>query len=725
MIDVPTPALAPEGVLIDVRASVLSAGTERTKVQAGRKSLVGKARSRPDQVALVVDKARRDGIRDTFSAVRMRLDEPSPLGYSAAGVVLEVGRLVSDISPGDRVACGGAGAAHAEVDHVPGNLCVRLPEAVDFAQGAFATLGAIAMHGVRQADVRLGERVAVIGQGLVGQLSGMILRAAGCEVVGIDLDGALLERARANGAVDVAMTRAALDADALPDEAAGCDAVILTAATESDDPVRLAAALCRDRGRVVVVGAVGLQVPRAPYYDKELDLRLSRSYGPGRYDRAYEERGLDYPIGYVRWTERRNMEAFLALIAAGRLGVAGLISERRQVEETPEAYERLASDESSPLGILIEYPATSADSSTPVGAPAPHVVRVAGGRRAGLIGAGSFARRVLLPALDAAGFELAVVASATGLSAHAAAESMPGARVGDVQDVIGDPETELVAIATRHSTHAMLAVDAMRAGKAVYVEKPPCLTWDELADLDQARREERALLAVGFNRRHAPLAEQMRDHVAGRGHPIEILIRVNAGSLPPSSWINDPADGGGRLLSEGCHFVDLACWVVGSPADRVACMVAPQTGETLQTTQRFHISLTWANGSVAGILYGSEGAAGVAKELVEVHSGGRSALLDDFRRLDLYDGRKRSRTRPSRQDKGHRQQIVRLREQLAGAAGEHLDPLATMAVSLAALDAAADGAERPAAASTIGGHGYSPAPLHEADGGPHDAPPEP
>jgi len=692
VLDVPAPTVSPEGVLVDVRASLLSAGTERSKVQAGRKNLVQKARSRPDQVALVVEKARRDGLKETVAAVRTRLDEPSFLGYSAAGVVLEVGALVHDLSPGDRVACGGAGAVHAEIDLVPGNLCVSLPDAVGFREGAFATVGAIAMHGVRQADVRLRERVAVIGQGLVGQLAGMLLRASGCSVVGVDLDRALLDRARSNGALDVAALRETLDLNRLAPDVGECDAVLITAATPSDDPVHLAAALCRDRGRVVVVGDVGLQIPRAPYYDKEIDVRLSRSYGPGRYDRTYEERGIDYPIGYVRWTERRNMQAFVELLAAGGLDVTGLIAERMPVQEAPAAYDRLASSAASPLGIVIEYAATTLETEAPPGRAA----EAASNAQVGLIGAGSFAARIIVPGLRAAGFEIVSVASASGLSATSVAERVPGARAVRPDAVIDDARATLVAIATRHASHAQLSVRALRSGKAVYVEKPPCLTRDELSALRQARSESGRPLFVGFNRRHAPLVATLKDHVGAAGHPAEIVIRINAGALPVGHWLNDAAEGGGRLLGEGCHFVDLASWIVGSPPERVSCMVRPRKGETVQTAQRFSISLEFPDDSVATIIYTDGGAPGLGKELVEAHAGGRSAILDDFRSLELRTGSKRRRLGARTQDKGHQRQFVRLRETLNGQEyAALLDPLQTMAATLAALEAAGDGQGRP------------------------------
>jgi predicted dehydrogenase/protein-L-isoaspartate O-methyltransferase len=561
---------------------------------------------------------------------------------------------------------------------------------VSFEHGAFATVGAIAMHGVRQAEVSLGERVAVIGLGLVGQLAGMLLRAAGCTVVGIDLDGALLDRARANSALDLAAERTTLDPGNLPAGFAGCDAVVITAATSSDDPIRLAAALCRDRGRVVIVGDVGLDVPRAPYYDKEIDIRLSRSYGPGRYDRSYEERGLDYPLGYVRWTERRNMEAFVELLAARRFDLEGLVTERVPVEDAPAAYDRLVSGDSSPLGIVLQYEETTLEAARTVQLAEPPALGAA--PSVGQIGTGSFAQRILLPGLRDAGFTFASVASASGLTARSAAERFPFARVTDPHAVISDADVDIVAIATRHATHADLGVRALRAGKAVYVEKPPCLTWDELEALELARRESGRLLFVGFNRRHAPLTAELTGHVSGRGFPLQVLIRVNAGALPADHWLNDPVDGGGRLLGEGCHFIDLASWIVGAPAEQVSCTVRPLAGETVQTAQRFTVTLGYADGSVATILYADGGAADVAKEHIEAHAGGRSAVLHDFRSLELRDGSKRRTVRQRGQDKGHRRQLEHLREVLErGGRDPGLDPLSSMAATLAALDAASDG----------------------------------
>ena len=690
VVEAPAPSLTADGVIVDVRASLLSSGTERSKLEAGRKSFVGKARARPDQVRAVIDKARSEGLKATADAVRTRLDQPTALGYSAAGVVTAVGGRVQGIAPGDRVACAGGGyAVHAELVQVPGNLCVRLPEELDFVQGAFTTIGSISLHGVRQADVRLGERVAVIGLGLVGQLSAQLLKAAGCRVFGTDLSPELVRLARERGAIDHGASRNELERDGTLENAGACDAVLITAATRSDDPVELAARLCRDRGRVVVIGDVGMTLPRAPYYEKEIELRLSRSYGPGRYDRAYEERGLDYPIGYVRWTERRNMEAFVNLVAAGDVDLGYLVTERVPVDDAPSAYERLLADEGSPLGIVLEYeptPAPSKPSASRVSSEAPANPTVAG-----VIGAGSFAQRVLIPALAEAGFELARVASAAGLSARTAAERFGFGSASTVEELMADERIGLAVIATRHSSHASLACAALRAGKAVFVEKPPCLTSSELRELRAALWESGQLLAVGFNRRHAPLSEALRDHVAGQG-PMKVVYRVKPEPLASEHWLVDLDEGGGPLLGEGCHFVDLACWMVGALPERISCVMHAQPGTPIAAAQSFAVTLEFGDGSLATLAYGSEGAPALGKEYIEVHSGDRSGVLDDFRRLVLYAGRKRETRRAREQDKGHRTQIGRLRSMLEHEVEQDaLDPLDTMQVTLAARASAQTG----------------------------------
>jgi predicted dehydrogenase/threonine dehydrogenase-like Zn-dependent dehydrogenase len=688
VLEVPPPLLHPHGVLVEIRSSLVSAGTEGRKVATARQGLAGKARSRPDEVRQVIDKARRDGLAETAKTVWGRLDAPSQLGYSASGIVLEVGGRVPDLAPGDRVACGGSEAAHAELDVVPGNLCVPLPAGLDYTQGAFATLGSIALHGVRQADVRLGERVAVIGLGLVGQLVCQLLHAGGCSVAGVDLAPSLVEHALGSGAADSAFVRDSLEGASLPPEITDCDAVIVTAATPSSDPVELAARVARDRARVVIVGDVGLNVPRGPYFSKELELRLSRSYGPGRYDREYEERGLDYPIGYVRWTERRNMQAFLELVAGEKVDVRGLVTERVPLEGAAEAYERLAGQGGSPLAMLLEYGEGAATQAVPRTSIWPPKRRE-GGRSVGMIGAGSYSQRVLVPALRKAGFRLTAVASARGLSARAAERRFGFGRSTTPEDLLVSDDVDVAAIATRHSSHASLAAAALRNGKAVFLEKPPALNLAELDMLKDVVAENGQPLVVGFNRRHAPTAQALRRHVAARGDPVHILYRINAGPLAADHWLNDLDEGGGRLVGEGCHFVDFVCWFVGDLPERVSCLMPAEQGRPLGAAQSFAATLEFPDGSLGTVAYHCGGAQGLAKEQVEAHAGGRSGVLSNFRSLFLHDGQSASEARRPNPSKGHVEQLVHFRRLLAGEdERESASPLDTMRVTLAALRAA-------------------------------------
>ena len=654
------------GVLVGNVASLISPGTEKMAVELARKSLLGKARERPDLVRQVIRKWRRDGLASTFRTVRTKLETSLAPGYSCAGIVRAVGAGAEEFQVGDRVACAGYNyASHAERVFVPTNLTVRIPEGVSYEEAAFVTLGAIAVQGVRTAGVGLGETVAVIGLGLIGQLTVQILRAAGCRVLAIDLD-----RER----VDLALQLGAEAGCARQDErltdvcnrltqGRGVDAVIITAAGPTNDPIELAASLARDRAILSLVGAVGMNLPRRPFFEKELQVRLSRSYGPGRYDPRYEEQGIDYPIGYVRWTERRNMEAFLQLVAEKRIELTPLITHRFAIDEAVQAYQIVTGQQAAPhLAILLQYPERSTESPLPARRPAIGG-RPTGTTGIGLIGAGNFARSVLLPRLvrqlGANGARLLGVATANGRTARSVATEyrIPFCTT-DYRALLDDAEIRAVVITTRHDTHATIVAEALRAGKAVFVEKPLAIRQEELRDLQQVIDETNGRVMVGFNRRFSPLSMAMRQFFAERG-PLVITYRVNAGPLPPESWIHGE-EGGGRILGEVCHFVDYLQFITAAEPIEVYAVPSPApAGAGGASRPETVVVLTrWSDGSTGTIEYLATGDRGVAKERVEVHGGGRSAILDDFRGLERWSDGKRQRQRFFQQRKGFEEEIA-------------------------------------------------------------------
>ena len=670
VLDVPVPALRPQGALIRTAWSLISAGTEGAKIDLGQKSLVAKARSRPDQAKQVLDKVRREGVLRTYRTVKARLEERNAIGYSSAGVVAAVGELAAGLAVGDLVACGGAEYAnHAEYAYVPATLCARVPDGVGLDQAAFATVGAVALQGVRQSGATVGDRVAVIGLGLVGQITVQLLRAAGCEVAGADLDGARCAAAAAMGAG--ASTSETGSAAATQLSAAtggvGYDAVIITAGTRSDAPIELAGQIARDRGTVVVVGDVGMHVPRPPFYEKELTLKLSRSYGPGRYDPLYEEMAVDYPIGYVRWTEQRNLSEFLRLVAEGRVDVTSLITHRFAVDDAAQAYRAITDPASGSLGVLLEYPRGEPERPRILAARPVVGTPAVGALGVGLIGAGNFATATLLPALAAdSRFAPRGVCTPSGLSARDVAERNGFAFSADsAAEVLSDPDTVAVVIATRHSSHAALAVQALRAGKAVFVEKPLAMTESELDEVVSAQRESAGLLTVGFNRRFAPHVRKMLSVLARRSSPLNIVIRVNAGPIPGNHWIQRAEEGGGRIVGELCHFIDLAACLVGQQPTRVFAMSAdPQRAPLL--TDDLSVMIGFADGSVATVIYTAAGDIAYHKERVEVFSEGKVLVSDDFRRLSITRGGRTHASKATRADKGHADEMRAFLDLAAG-----------------------------------------------------------
>jgi len=663
--EVPVPTVQPGRVLVRTVASLISAGTERASVESARKSLVQEARERPDLVKAVIDRARKEGLRNTFDAVRGKLASSQALGYSAAGTVLAVGEGVTEFVPGQRVACAGVGyASHAEVLSVPKNLVVRLPDDVDFEAGAFGTLGAIALQGVRLAEPTLGESVLVIGLGLLGQLTVQLLKANGCRVFGVDLDQSRVDLARQLGADATGLSNDETRAAVLSwTSGRGVDAVLITAATDSNEPIELAGEVCRMKGRVVVVGMTGLTVPRQSYFKRELSLKISMSYGPGRYDPEYEERGHDYPFGYVRWTENRNIEAFLDLVRQGRVTVEPLISHRFNIEDAESAYELIAGDLDEPyLGVLLGYdPSTELRRTIELTegikprAPREQSVRI------GVVGAGGYVTAMLLPQFKNAGAEFVSVATASGVTAIDVGRKFGFKQAAsDADSVIDNDEANLVVIGTRHDMHAELATKALKRNKHVFVEKPLALNDDQLDNVLQAASGSQGALMVGFNRRFSPLARKAKEFFSGRQGPLSILYRVNAGRSERGHWIQDPLQGGGRIIGEVCHFIDVMQYWIGSPPVSVfAESVAVDRHDVVNEDSVF-ITLRFADGSNGAIAYLAEGDKALAKERVEIFGDGKTFVLEDFLQATGYRNGREEKTVLRAQDKGQAEEVKQL-----------------------------------------------------------------
>jgi predicted dehydrogenase/threonine dehydrogenase-like Zn-dependent dehydrogenase len=651
--EVPETVVKDGGVLVQNHASLVSAGTEKMVIDLAQKSLLGKARQRPDLVRQVIAKVRRDGFLSTMRAVEARLDAPIALGYSCAGIVKEVGRGADTFRVGDRVACAGMNyASHAETVFVPVNLAVGIPDNIKFDEAAFVTLGAIALQGVRTAEVKLGDSVAVIGLGLVGQLTVQMLKAAGCVVVAIDLDASKVETARASGA-DVSLERNddVIGAVTRATDGFGVDSVIITAAAESNDPVEIAGAIARDRAIVSMVGAVGMNIPRKVYFEKELQLRLSRSYGPGRYDAQYEEGGVDYPIGYVRWTERRNMQEFVRLLATGSVRVEPLITHRIPIDEAERAYEMISGKSHEPyLGIVLTYPQRESEAVRVVQLQRPRRAP-SDGVRLGIVGAGNFAKAVLLPRLaKMTEARLTGLATATGRNAKAIGDQYGFSWcTTESHEVLQSSEIDAVIIATRHDTHAKLTAQALRAGKSVFVEKPLAIDQAGLDEAEAAVAEGTGQLMVGFNRRFSPLSAKAKSLFTGCS-PLSMTYRINAGAIEKSSWIHG-AEGGGRIVGEVCHFVDYLQFLTDALPVEVHAWASSAGADSLS------ILIKLGDGSVGSINYFSSGDRGLAKERVEIFGGGRVAIIDDFRVLETWHDGKRRVIRSSGQQKGFDEEL--------------------------------------------------------------------
>jgi predicted dehydrogenase len=657
---VPAPTLSAGEVLVANRVSLISPGTERSTVKVAQKNLLGKALDRPEMARKVVAAMQKDGVFATLHRVFDRLDTPAALGYSCAGVVLAMGKDVSGLSVGDRVACAGQNyASHAEIVSVPKHLCVKIPDGVSFEDASFVTLGAIALQGVRQAEPQLGDRVAVIGLGLIGQLTVQLLKASGCRVLGSDLDRSRRELAAELGADVVADAGELIEAAKAFSQGQGVDCVIITASTKSNEPVEAAGEIARQKGRVVVVGAVGMTLPREPYYKKELEFRLSMSYGPGRYDRSYEEQGRDYPFGYVRWTEQRNIEAFLHILRQGSVKVARLVTDRYPIEEAEVAYQRLTDGSAASLGLLIFYSADIADCSSQVCRLAPS--RSSGPVTLGLIGAGQHVRDMLLPVLSSLpNVTITAVCTGSGITAKMIGGKCKAAYcTTDFRSVLRDAVVNTVLIGTRHDSHAEIVEAALKAGKHVFVEKPLCLTHDELEQIARSYEDAatRGLqLWVGFNRRFSSHATKIVEFFQGRRNPLVMVYRVNAGPLAPTHWAQDPEVGGGRIIGEACHFVDFMQAICGArPISVHAARIGSHTSG--MADDQSLISLTFNDGSIGTVVYTAGGDTGLAKERFEAFGDGKAITLDDFTVTEFYAQGKRSKYKTNVRDKGFEQEM--------------------------------------------------------------------
>lgn len=662
--DVPVPALNDNFILLRNCASVISAGTEKSKIDMGKKNLVQKALSRPDLARQVLNKIKTEGFSKTFQTVNTRLDAPSPLGYSCAGEVVAVGGLVEGIRPGDRVACGGADLAnHAELVSIPKNLVVKVPDGVPYEEAAFTTVGSIALQGVRLMQPLLGERFLVIGLGLLGQIAVQLLRANGCDVIGTDLNPDLVRLGEKWGMEGILPGSDPVEACRHFSQGHGVDGVLICAGTSSNQPIELAGEVCRDKGRVVVVGAVKMDIPREPYFKKEISVTISRSYGPGRYDPGYEYDGHDYPIGYVRFTEQRNMQSFLNLVGQKKVDLQSLITHRFELDQAPQAYKLLEGQKKEPyLGIVLNY---SSENVSDSGAASRIVIQSepVDKDKIGIsfFGAGNYATASLLPLLKAnSKVEMRGLVTNSGRTAHGVASQFGFSFCASSYDELLSVDTDSIFITTRHDTHASSVCAALHAGKHVYVEKPLALNVEELQAVHAVYKEAgKGQLMVGFNRRFAPSTLSVIDHFKGVHSPLVVNIRVNAGAIPPDHWIQNPEQGGGRIIGEGCHFIDLACALANDVPASVYMRGMASADKSPILNDNVLISVQFTGGGIANICYVSGGSGAMSKEYVEVFGGGRSAIIDDFKSALLFDGNTgKKKVKLAAQDKGQKAMLA-------------------------------------------------------------------
>ncbi|MBD3839663.1 MAG: bi-domain-containing oxidoreductase [Epsilonproteobacteria bacterium] len=651
LFEVPAPVCEKNGALVQTTVSLVSAGTEKMLVDFAKKSMLAKAKDRPDLVKQVVDKMKKEGVRNTLEKVFTKLDTPIPLGYSLAGHVIEVGKNCSGVNIGDRVACGGAGYAnHAEINYVPKNLMVKIPDGVDDIDASFVTVGAIALQGVRQTAPLLGEKIAVMGLGLLGQLTVQLLKANGCKVIGSDIDPDKMALAKKLGCDEVCHASELIAKTNEFTGGYGADAVIIAASTSSNGPITDAAEISRMRGRVVLVGMVGMDVPRNTYYKKELEIKLSMAYGPGRYDPEYEEKGIDYPYDLVRFTEQRNFEAFLELIQEGKITPKDLITHSYDFDDAMTAYDLLEGRiQEKYLGIVLNYKrdikledekivqrTTKAVSSDKI--------------NVGLIGAGNFTKSVILPNMaKVGGYELVGLCTATGVSAQGTGKKYDFKYITtDSDEIYKNKEVNSVFITTQHDKHSSAVIKSIEYSKHCFVEKPLCIYEEELEAIKEIYTG-KTIVQVGFNRRFSPMIEKMKKSINGQ---ISVNYRVNAGIISKNVWIQDRTIGGGRIIGEVCHFIDTCSYLIGSDVESVFATTINKKDQSIPDEDNVNIVLNYANGSTATISYMAFGDNSMPKEYIEVFGNGISMQMNDFRELTIFKGGKSTKEKSANQDKG-------------------------------------------------------------------------
>ena len=665
--DVPPPALLPMGIRVRTAMSLISAGTERMIIELAQKSLVGKAQARPDLVKQVIDKAKKEGVLNTFRNVMSKLDKPMPLGYSAAGIVEAVGAEAATFSVGDRVAIAGAGYAnHAEVNYVPKNLAVRIPDGVSFEEAAYTTVASIALQGVRNCKPELGENVAVVGLGLIGLITAQLLRANGCRVIGIDLDPKKVELGLNMGMDAGVVSDPAKEVDRFT-AGRGVDHCIITASTKSNQPIELAGEITRKQGAVTVVGAIGMNIPRDAYYKKELEVNISMSYGPGRYDIAYEEGGIDYPYDFVRWTEQRNMEAVLDLMDRKLLDVKPLTTHLFSVDDALDAYKMIQAAKKPFVGILLSYDVEKHQQATVQVAKAD-ALPLNGKLRMGFVGAGNYASLHLLPHLQKnPKVKLTTLVTATGMSAKQKAKKFKFASgTTEFEELLKDDKTNAVGIATRHGSHADFTIRALEAGKHVFVEKPLVVNSDQLdqviAAYEKANEKGQYAVMVGTNRRFSSMARQLKDFFANTSAK-QMIYRVNSGHIPATSWLHTAEEGGGMLVGEMCHFIDMMIYLSGELPTSVYAQKMNVHNDTVSDMDNISIVISFDKGSLGTLNYNTVGDKTTSKERFEVYGDGRVGVLDDFRLLELHYMGNLNRKKTMNQDKG---QVTQIEETVLG-----------------------------------------------------------